>query len=125
MVSPKNCTSKQALVRLWVHESMRVFHDRLIDEQDKTHFKGILTELVNKNLSSAVGPASELLPQEGSILFGDFLQPDLEPEDRAYQEVRLHTHMSTLWPGSEQGKLTNFTDMFLGVIHGIAAMIEP
>lgn len=90
MVSSKHCTSKQALVRLWIHESMRVFHDRLIDDQDKTHFKGILTELVTKHLSSAVGPASELLPEDQSILFGDFLQPDLEPEDRVYQEVSLH-----------------------------------
>ena len=88
MVSPKHCSSKQALARLWVHESMRVFHDRLIGDQDKTHFMSILTELVNKHLSSAAGPASELLPQDQSILFGDFLQPDLEPEDRVYQEVR-------------------------------------
>ena len=87
MVSPKHCSSKQSLVRLWVHESMRVFHDRLIDSQDKAHFKAILQELISKHLASSVGSATDLLPQTDSILFGDFMQPDLEMQDRPYQEV--------------------------------------
>ena len=89
MVSPKQCSSKQALVRLWLHESMRVFHDRLVDDQDKSHFRGILLELVGKNLSSAVGSPQDLFPQDSSIIFGDFLKPGLDPAERLYEEVSL------------------------------------
>ena len=42
MISPKNCATKETLVRLWVHESLRVFHDRLISAEDKTYFKGMI-----------------------------------------------------------------------------------
>ena len=89
MVSPKQCNSKQALVRLWLHESMRVFHDRLVDDQDKSHFRGILLELVGKNLSSAVGSPQDLFPEGSSIIFGDFLKPGLDPAERVYEEVSL------------------------------------
>ena len=88
MASPKHCNSKQALVRLWLHESMRVFHARLIDEEDKSHFRSILLELMGKNLSSIVGRPQELLPEGTNIIFGDFHIPGLDPAERVYQEVR-------------------------------------
>ena len=91
MVSPKHCTTKQALVRLWLHETMRVFHDRLVDDQDKEHLRSILLELVGKNLGSAVGSPSELLPEGTSIIFGDFLRPGSQAQDRPYEEVRRFT----------------------------------
>ncbi|KAL0028415.1 hypothetical protein WJX77_005025 [Trebouxia sp. C0004] len=87
MVSQKQCSSKQALVRLWLHESMRVFHDRLIDDQDKGHFRNILRELVGKNLCSAVGSPQELFPEGSSIIFGGFLKPGLDAQDRPYEEI--------------------------------------
>ncbi len=42
MISPKNCATKETLVRLWVHESLRVFHDRLISAEDKDYFKRMI-----------------------------------------------------------------------------------
>ena len=42
MISPNNCATKETLVRLWVHESLRVFHDRLISAEDKQYFKGMI-----------------------------------------------------------------------------------
>lgn len=38
----KDCQDPVILVRLWYHENMRVFHDRLIDERDRTYFKELL-----------------------------------------------------------------------------------
>ncbi len=46
MVSPKECSSGDALSRLWLHETMRVFHDRLIDKHDKDWFTQLLVELL-------------------------------------------------------------------------------
>ena len=35
MITPGTCTSKDTMLRLWVHEACRVFHDRLINTEDK------------------------------------------------------------------------------------------
>lgn len=87
MASPKQCNSKLSLVRLWLHESLRVFHDCLVDDQDKSRLRGILSDMVGKHLSSAVGSPQDLLPPGGTIIFGDFLKPGLDPTERQYQEV--------------------------------------
>ena len=87
MASAKQCNSKQALVRLWLHESLRVFYDRLVDDQDKSHLRSILLEVAAKNLSSAVGSPQDLLPPGSTIIFGDFLKPSLNPAERPYEEV--------------------------------------
>jgi hypothetical protein len=49
MAAPSTCASKDALLRLWVHESCRLFHDRLICDDDKKYFKTMLAELVTKH----------------------------------------------------------------------------
>lgn len=33
--SPKTCTTKIDVIRLWVHENQRVFGDRMINNEDK------------------------------------------------------------------------------------------
>eukprot|EP00497_Spongosphaera_streptacantha_P001845 TRINITY_DN241_c0_g1_i2.p2 TRINITY_DN241_c0_g1~~TRINITY_DN241_c0_g1_i2.p2 ORF type:complete len:156 (-),score=49.23 TRINITY_DN241_c0_g1_i2:608-1012(-) len=47
MVDSKVVSDKDGLVRLWIHESSRCFHDRLIDEDDRDWFKNKVAELVN------------------------------------------------------------------------------
>lgn len=36
------------LIKLWAHESLRIFSDRLVDDFDKKIFENILKELVTK-----------------------------------------------------------------------------
>jgi dynein heavy chain len=33
------------MVKLWMHESMRVFHDRLINAEDKKWFTDLISEM--------------------------------------------------------------------------------
>jgi dynein heavy chain len=40
--SPKTTPDVTAMVRLWYHENMRVFHDRLTTEDDRIQLKGLL-----------------------------------------------------------------------------------
>lgn len=44
--------SAEDLVRLWAHESLRVFADRLIDEGDREWFAGALTQAVETHFST-------------------------------------------------------------------------
>lgn len=40
------------MIRLWSHEVMRVFHDRLINEEDCSWFCGLLKDVISNVLGS-------------------------------------------------------------------------
>jgi hypothetical protein len=50
MIQPQHCKDRETLVRLWVHESLRVFHDRLINSDDKQYFQKMIVELIGQRL---------------------------------------------------------------------------
>lgn len=39
MAKPHIVTNVDVLVKLWIHETARVFHDRLISDEDRDWFK--------------------------------------------------------------------------------------
>jgi len=39
MTKPKSCSDPDKFISLWIHEISRVFHDRLINEEDRMFFK--------------------------------------------------------------------------------------
>ena len=39
MANPHSINSHEGLIQLWIHETMRVFHDRLINEGDRLWVK--------------------------------------------------------------------------------------
>eukprot|EP00898_Chlorokybus_atmophyticus_P006606 jgi/Chlat1/6947/Chrsp52S06617 len=85
MVTPPNCPTPEVLTRLWLHESMRVFHDRLINNQDKAYFKEMAVELLRKHFDS--GSDQKDLFEDRTILFGDFMRIGASGEDRVYEEL--------------------------------------
>lgn len=72
------------LPRLWAHESMRIFHDRLINDQDRHTFKLILCDILKKHLDISWNP--EALAGL-SPLFGDFVRPAVPGMERPYEEI--------------------------------------
>jgi dynein heavy chain len=49
MADKNFCESKEQIIKLWGHEILRVFHDRLIDEEDQKRFKKLLDDQLNAN----------------------------------------------------------------------------
>ena len=43
---------KDQIFRLFCHESQRVFHDRLINNEDKTYFNEMMAEMAQKFFST-------------------------------------------------------------------------
>ena len=60
-------TDVQGFLRLWRNECLRIFHDRLINQDDKAVVLGQITDLIN----SKYGGAAEHVLADPS-LFGDF-----------------------------------------------------
>ena len=52
MVKPKDGFGKANMVRLWVHESLRVFGDRLVDDPDREWFLQHLNGMVRQMIMS-------------------------------------------------------------------------
>ena len=48
--SPQVMRDKKPILHLFIHETQRVFHDRLINKEDKLFFHNIMSETVAKYL---------------------------------------------------------------------------
>ncbi|XP_056004113.1 dynein axonemal heavy chain 6-like isoform X1 [Ostrea edulis] len=86
------------IFRLFCHESMRVFHDRLINNEDKKYFHTMLSEMASKHFGENVEPESFT---QNPIIFGDFIKIGAEKADRIYEEL------------SDMKKLTNVLQDYL------------
>jgi len=74
--SPKYTGDPLAMVRLWYHENMRVFHDRLTTETDKKYLEELLIEQFE-----GFGLTQEEVLTHERILYADFEQGrDYEPK---------------------------------------------
>jgi dynein heavy chain len=83
MVRPRKCSTGDVFSRLWVHECMRVFYDRLINKEDQAWFQKLMVDLSSRFLRMSFSH-EDLFNKP--IVFADFLRPDADP--RFYEEVR-------------------------------------
>ena len=60
------------MIRLWIHESMRVFHDRLINDEDRLYFTNLIVELLRRHFD--VNLVHKQLFEGQPIMFGDFIR---------------------------------------------------
>nr|XP_046259789.1 dynein axonemal heavy chain 6 isoform X2 [Scatophagus argus] len=81
---PSQVRDKNQIFRLFCHECQRVFHDRLINSEDKTYFNTIVCEMANKYFSISLEP-SYFVTQP--LIFGDFIKVGAEKEDRLYEDL--------------------------------------
>ena len=86
MIKSARCGDAITAIRLWAHECMRVFHDRLIDNEDQTYFKELILELVQAKFSKSWDYDDTFV--NSHIIFGDYLTQGASGEDRVYEEVK-------------------------------------
>ncbi|EEZ99537.1 Dynein heavy chain, cytoplasmic-like Protein [Tribolium castaneum] len=81
---------ESAMLRLFYHECLRVFHDRLINVEDKSYFYFLMREICGRNFGTAVLalPDQPVITNPPLLLFGDFMQYGANKEDRIYEEIR-------------------------------------
>nr|XP_012154186.1 PREDICTED: dynein heavy chain 12, axonemal isoform X1 [Megachile rotundata] len=97
MIKEESVESKTDFTKLWVHEILRVFGDRLIDKDDRQWLFLKIKEVVESNLKENFNTVFDYLPKFGdrlteeslrSLIFGNFMDVDLMPADRRYEEVK-------------------------------------
>nr|XP_034175500.1 dynein heavy chain 12, axonemal isoform X3 [Osmia lignaria] len=97
MIKEESVESKTDFTRLWVHEILRVFGDRLVDQDDRQWLFLKIKEVVSGNLKESFDSAFDYLPkfkdqltEESlrSLIFGNFMDVDTIPTDRRYEEVK-------------------------------------
>jgi dynein heavy chain, axonemal len=83
--NPDVLPDEKALIRLWAHECERVFHDRLINEEDRGVFHVTLGELVKTHFKKD-WKAPDVRGTNKTILFGNFVNV----KTRHYEECKDH-----------------------------------
>ncbi|CAG9317056.1 unnamed protein product [Blepharisma stoltei] len=83
-IKPKTIKNQDTMINLWVHETSRVFSDRLVTIEDKNWLKESIVKMLiqcfRKNIS--LDELDEVSPK----LFGDFYRGDLDMNEREYEE---------------------------------------
>ncbi|KAJ0405408.1 hypothetical protein ATCC90586_009447 [Pythium insidiosum] len=95
LVAPSDQFTANSLVKLWVHESLRVIGDRLVDDEDREWFNDVQKKMTIKHFASNFDKVFATLKRgrEGpvtatdmrNLFFGDYMDPDASP--RRYNEV--------------------------------------
>ncbi|XP_059519194.1 dynein axonemal heavy chain 12 [Myotis daubentonii] len=88
--------SKHTMVRLFVHEVLRVFYDRLIDDEDRYWLFSLIKVVIKEHFKESFDSVFSHLRKENApvtekdlrnLMFGDYMNTDLEGDDRVYIEI--------------------------------------
>ncbi|XP_078270493.1 dynein axonemal heavy chain 1 [Rhinoraja longicauda] len=86
MAESASTQSKVLLLRLWYHESCRVFKDRLVNDNDRKWFENLMrTKLVE------LGTSFEHVAPHLPVLYGDFLA--IGTDNKIYEFIADHDKM--------------------------------
>lgn len=92
MVKPTKCQTADVMMRLWLHECMRVFYDRMINVDDQQWFQELGVELIQRHMKISV--QREDLFGKQPIIFCDFLKPGADV--KYYEESKDMGRITTL-----------------------------
>ncbi|XP_069499778.1 dynein axonemal heavy chain 12 [Ambystoma mexicanum] len=106
LIKKESVEDKRIFVRLFVHEVLRVFYDRLVDDKDRAWVYNLLKEVVKDTFKESFDSVFEHLKKENSpslseedlrsLLFGDYMNTDLEGDERLYSEIPSVKHFNDI-----------------------------
>ncbi|KAG8523853.1 Dynein heavy chain 7, axonemal [Galemys pyrenaicus] len=86
--------NKNVMIRLFVHEVLRVFYDRLINDGDRNWLFNITKAVIKDHFKESFDSVFSHLRKGNvteedlrNLMFGDYMNPDLEGDDRVYIEI--------------------------------------
>ncbi|CAB3257081.1 unnamed protein product [Arctia plantaginis] len=103
LLRKESTDNKKTFIRVWVHEILRVFYDRLVDANDRTWFFNILKKSTGEFMKDSFENAldtyqndKKFVTQETvkNMMFGCYLDTDSAEGQRRYEEVPSRDAMS-------------------------------
>ena len=79
----------EELLRLWYHESQRVFQDRLVDDVDRDWFSGLLNKKIVSDFNAEF---SQVITHE-PLIYGDFMTANVD--NKPYIEISDYDKVGT------------------------------
>ncbi|TWW56799.1 Dynein heavy chain 7, axonemal [Takifugu flavidus] len=95
LVKKESVQNKHNMIRLFVHEVYRVYYDRLVDDTDRAWLYQLMKDILKTHFKESfekvfdhLKKGSKLVEEDlNCLLFGDYMTPDLEDDERLYAEV--------------------------------------
>lgn len=75
MADKRRTNDRRDLVRIWLHECMRVFSDRLINDEDRSWFDSLLRSKCKEHFEL---PFETIVPEGSRLIYCDFYTPHQE-----------------------------------------------
>ena len=80
MAKTQTLNRNDKMIKLWIHEASRVFHDRLVSSEDKKWFTELVVDLI-KNAFRVDWSHADLFESK-PLIFGDFMKRSVPYEER-------------------------------------------
>ena len=96
MMRPNQIPNKETLAMLWAHEALRVFSDRLIDDDDRKYFGGMVVDSLKVQFKMSKS-YEDIFCSEQKLVFGDYTKMGVPRDDRKYEMVADTNKLSTLF----------------------------
>ncbi|XP_008412159.1 dynein heavy chain 12, axonemal [Poecilia reticulata] len=95
LLKKESLESRHTMTRLFVHEVFRVYYDRLVDDKDRAWLYKLMNRIVKDHFKDSFEQVFDHLKQGSklveedmrNLLFGDYMYPELEDDERLYAEV--------------------------------------
>ena len=84
--SPKAISSDEDMIKLWAHECLRIFHDRLVSDFDRNEWTTMLKSKIKEKFKKEWDKMVTVTP----LLFGSFvptIYPDGDETKKPYAEI--------------------------------------
>ncbi|XP_068180564.1 dynein axonemal heavy chain 12 [Antennarius striatus] len=102
LIKKDSLEGKHTMIRLFVHEVFRVYYDRLVDDKDRAWLYQLMKSIVKSHFHESFDQVFDHLRQGcklveedmQNLLFGDYMNPDLEDNERLYAEVPVMENFS-------------------------------
>ncbi|XP_056131285.1 dynein axonemal heavy chain 12 [Lampris incognitus] len=95
LLRKESLENKRTMIRLFVHEVFRVYYDRLVDDKDQAWLYQLVNDILKDHFRESFDKVFDHLKKGKklveedmrSLLFGDYMNPDLDDDERLYAEV--------------------------------------
>jgi len=88
MIRSKEAPNDKEFTRLWIHEIMRVFCDRLVNFEDVGYFQKMVAESVGRGFTYGWSQEDLFEDEDNPLQYCNFLRPPMEDGSVIYEPVK-------------------------------------